>query len=222
MAASDKPSACVLYDMGADYAPAIAKRGHIHRFFLPMFLHDGFLHILFNVWSFWVFGFKVEKDLGLGLKPKIFYILILFISHFCGSLMSALFAPNSLSVGFSAAIYGLFAIFVVWFFMHFRQLGGFKNIFTIIILIMIVLMVVSLITPSDKVNAFGHLGGLFAGIMIAPLANKNDTEVSAVKWKRCQLGGLIILTVYLIVFTIVMFARKYGCESYNCAFICWV
>ncbi len=43
--------------------------------FISLFLHANFLHILGNLWSFWIFGNNVEDKLG-----KVRFILFLFVS----------------------------------------------------------------------------------------------------------------------------------------------
>ncbi len=44
---------------------------------ISLFLHANFLHIIGNLWSFWIFGNNVEDQLG-----KFIYVLFLFSSGF--------------------------------------------------------------------------------------------------------------------------------------------
>jgi membrane associated rhomboid family serine protease len=75
-----------------------------------MFLHGGFLHILFNMWSLYIFGDNVEDRLG-SMRYLIFYLV-------CGiaSGMSHLFLnwhSNVPTIGASGAIAGVMGAYFV-------------------------------------------------------------------------------------------------------------
>ncbi|MDO8447040.1 MAG: rhomboid family intramembrane serine protease [Deltaproteobacteria bacterium] len=73
-------------------------------FFTSMFLHGGWLHIIFNMWSLWIFGDNVEDRMG-HIRFLVFYVLCGIaagIMHLFTSLGSTL--PT---VGASGAIAGV-------------------------------------------------------------------------------------------------------------------
>src|SRR5688572_7526740 len=80
-----------------------------HNFYLwqvvtYIFLHGGFLHILFNMLSLWMFGSELESVWGARQFTKFFFI--------CGigaGLLMILFSPNSPvpTIGASGAVYGI-------------------------------------------------------------------------------------------------------------------
>jgi membrane associated rhomboid family serine protease len=77
--------------------------------FTSMFIHGGFLHLLFNMWSLFIFGDNVEDSLGKG-RFLLFYVL-------CGMTAAAaqvLIDPtNTLPmVGASGAIAGVLAAYL--------------------------------------------------------------------------------------------------------------
>lgn len=74
-----------------------------------MFLHGGWLHLILNMWTLWLFGPAVEDRLGV-LRYVIFYLA-------CGVLASithAVFNPSSSepALGASGAIAGLLGAYI--------------------------------------------------------------------------------------------------------------
>jgi len=56
-----------------EYASRIGVPGQIVPIFTSMFLHGGWLHLLGNMWTLWIFGDNVEDRLGK-LRYLIFYL----------------------------------------------------------------------------------------------------------------------------------------------------
>jgi membrane associated rhomboid family serine protease len=78
----------------ADYLPFVTN----------MFLHGGWLHLILNMWTLWLFGPAIEDQLGSGLYT-VFYLV-------CGTVASVthvLFNPGSTipALGASGAIAGV-------------------------------------------------------------------------------------------------------------------
>jgi membrane associated rhomboid family serine protease len=76
------------------------------------FLHGGWLHLILNMWTLWIFGPTVEDRLGSG-RYLLFYL-------FCGVLASAthaFFNPTSTvpALGASGAIAGVLGCYVRFF-----------------------------------------------------------------------------------------------------------
>src|SRR5439155_962569 len=76
------------------------------------FLHGGWLHIVANMWTLWIFGDNVEDEMG-SVRFAIFYLL-------CGSIagLAHLFTnPDSIvpSVGASGAIAGVLGAYLIFF-----------------------------------------------------------------------------------------------------------
>src|SRR5687768_11144153 len=75
-----------------------------------MFLHGGWIHLLGNLWFFWVFGNNVEDSMGRG-RFAMFYLL-------CGLAAVAahvFVAPRSIvpTVGASGAISGVMGAYLI-------------------------------------------------------------------------------------------------------------
>ena len=73
------------------------------RLVSSMFLHAGFMHIFFNMYSLYIVGPKVEDFFG-----KWKYTLIYLLSGISGGLLSIAMNDNVVTVGASGAIFGLF------------------------------------------------------------------------------------------------------------------
>lgn len=82
-------------------------QGQPWRLFTPMFLHFGFMHILFNLW--WL------KDLGTALErvfsSRYLLVFVLAIAAFSHVLEYAMSGPTQFG-GMSGVVYGLFAF--IW------------------------------------------------------------------------------------------------------------
>ena len=72
----------------------------VYRFFMPMFLHANFNHILSNSIGFFIFGSLMETILG---STK--FLMVYFVTGINGILFSSLITDN-VGVGASAAIFG--------------------------------------------------------------------------------------------------------------------
>jgi membrane associated rhomboid family serine protease len=77
-----------------------------------MFLHGGFLHILFNMWYLWIFGDNVEDRMGKG-----WFIVFYLAAGVAGDLAHALSDPTSAvpTIGASGAISGVLGAYVVFY-----------------------------------------------------------------------------------------------------------
>ena len=87
----------------ARYADATNLSDYL-SFVTNMFLHGGWLHLILNMWTLWLFGPPIEDQFGFGLFT-LFYL-------FCGivaSAMHVLFNPGSMipALGASGAIAGV-------------------------------------------------------------------------------------------------------------------
>lgn len=137
-----------------------------------MFLHGGFLHILFNMYALWLFGSMLERQWG----PKKFLIFYLACGLAAG-LAQMLLVSGGPAIGASGAIMGLLAAFayhypntefyilpipfaikakyLVAIYAAIDIFGGFSN-------------------SQDSVAHFAHLGGLIMGFILVLLWKNNN------------------------------------------------
>lgn len=147
----------VLLRFGA-IEPGLIIGGHeYYRLFTAMFLHGGISHLLYNMFSLYIFGTRIEDYYG-----RIRFLIIYILSGLAGSIFSVLFT-QSVSVGASGAIFGLVGAIAAWTYKSKGYLGG-LNSQTMAIYI---LVSVGFGFVNGKVDNFGHLGGLLAGALIS-------------------------------------------------------
>ncbi|KQS17505.1 rhomboid family intramembrane serine protease [Frigoribacterium sp. Leaf186] len=149
-----------------------------------MFVHGSFFHILFNMYSLYIFGAELERQLGRGRFAALY-----LISGIGGSAAVALLAPGSLVVGASGAIFGLMAAF----FVIARSLGG-RSI-QLLVLVGINLAI-GFIIPGIAWQA--HLGGIVVGGAIAFVFSKTrHRSKHAVQIAVLVAIGVIVLAALL-------------------------
>jgi membrane associated rhomboid family serine protease len=143
----------------AAWGPAIAA-GEWWRGLTAAFLHGGTMHILFNMYFLYIFGPRLESQVG-----SIAFSGIYLASAAGGSLATYLFGPeNTLSVGASGALFGLFG---AWLYAAYRQRGSAAGsaMFNQLGAILLINMALPLFIPNIDWRA--HLGGLVIGIVVA-------------------------------------------------------
>lgn len=130
--------------------------GEPWRLLTALFVHSqgSLLHILFNMFSLFIFGPLLEAMVG-----RVRFLALYLIAGLGGSVAVLLLAPYTPVVGASGAIFGLLgAYFVIQ-----RKLGG-NNVQ---LLIVIGLNLVIGFLPGTNIAWQAHLGGLVVGSAVA-------------------------------------------------------
>lgn len=156
-------------------------------FMTNMFLHGGWLHLIFNMWSLWVFAPAVEDRLGV-VRFTVFYLL----SGISASFAHAFFNPSSTipALGASGAIAGVIGCYVrmfplsrlivlvpIVFIPFFFEMPAI--IFALLWFVMqIIPGLVELILPPDSggVAWWAHIGGFVAGWVLAPFVRRKSAD----------------------------------------------
>lgn len=96
--------------MDADVSQAYSLAEKVYPFITSLFLHGGWLHIIGNMWSLWIFGDNVEDRLG----HKNFIIFYLFFG-LVASAVHIFSAPLSATptIGASGAVAGVMGAYLV-------------------------------------------------------------------------------------------------------------
>lgn len=141
-----------LYEKGALFGPYITNAPHqYYRLLTSGFLHDGLLHILFNMVFLYFVGAMLEPAIG-----RVNYVAIYFASLFAGSFGALLFSPDIATVGASGALFGLLGALMVV--SHFRGISIWQNGLGLTLVINVVF---SLTLPGISIG--GHIGGFVGG-----------------------------------------------------------
>ncbi|MBD3791561.1 MAG: rhomboid family intramembrane serine protease [Campylobacterales bacterium] len=149
----------VLVAFGALYGPLVFVYDEWWRLLSAMFLHGGMTHLLMNMFSLYIVGRPTEIYF-----EKRAFLAIYFFSGLIGAVASLAMHPQSVGVGASGAIFGLFGALAGFFLVHRERIGAqsklFMKNFGVIIALNVLL---GLSIPSIDMSA--HIGGLVAGVI---------------------------------------------------------
>lgn len=185
------PSPRKLLDLGALFPPAIALGHQYWRLLTPMFLHAGLIHLAFNSYALYLFGFLVEDAYG-----KVQFTTIYFIAGFLASVTSFAFGPPiAVGVGASGAIFGLLGAWVVFNYRRRTSPMASANLRWALMLIGLNI-ILGFSIPGIDVRA--HFGGLVAGALLgAVLEGFGPRHLRPL----VQVGGVVILVLAGIALT---------------------
>jgi len=140
--------------VGVNY---LISDGEWWRLLTPMFLHGGIMHLLFNMFSLFIFGPELEKIAG---KAR-FLTIYLLSGMFANIATFFLQPPEYASVGASGAIFGILGAFGALVYYTKRILPQLRQIILPIIGVSIVM---TFIQPN--INTTAHIAGLAVGFLI--------------------------------------------------------
>jgi rhomboid protease GluP len=146
--------------LGAKYAPLI-HAGQYWRLLTAGFLHGGFFHILMNSWSLFILVTEVEQFYGTS-RLIVAYVF----STFTGFLCSLLWSPAALSLGASAACFGMMGIMLAMGLRH-RADPLAQAVRAHYSQWLIIGIVLSLMPGIDMA---AHVGGFIGGLLVGWIA----------------------------------------------------
>lgn len=161
-----------LFTKGALFGPSITVGHQYYRLLTSGFLHDGFLHVLFNMWFLYVMGRILEPVVG-----RVNFLVIYFVSLLAGSFGALLFEPQAPTVGASGACFGILGALIV--IAHFRRISIWQSGLGLTLVINVVF---SLSVPGISIG--GHIGGLIGGaicgLLIVQLGERRRMPAAAI------------------------------------------
>lgn len=149
----------VLVAFGALYGPLIFVYDEWWRLLSAMFLHGGMTHLLMNMFSLYIVGRPAEIYF-----EKRAFLVIYFFAGLTGAVASLTMHPQSVGIGASGAIFGVFGALAGFFLIHRERIGAQSKVFMKNFGVIIALNVfLGLSVPSIDMSA--HIGGLAAGVI---------------------------------------------------------
>jgi len=140
--------------------------GEWWRLLTSMFLHGGIMHLILNISGLVIAAIFVEPLLG-----RKNYFILYILSGLCASLASIWWYPNTISVGASGAIFGLYGAILGLLLTNAFPEGGKKGISLMIGIYVGINLLWGLTGGID--NA-AHIGGLLSGGLIGIILYKLD------------------------------------------------
>ncbi|BCX82438.1 hypothetical protein MIT9_P2024 [Methylomarinovum caldicuralii] len=148
-------------------------------FLANLFLHGGWLHIIFNAWLLWIFGDNVEDRMGSG-RFLVYYLLCGLIAN--GVHMAINADATIAAVGASGAIAGVMAAYfylfphaqvIVWIF----PFPLFIPVPAILFLgLWVIFQAYQATTTGAGAAWWGHLGGFAAGFLLHRFFIRGETD----------------------------------------------
>jgi membrane associated rhomboid family serine protease len=136
------------------FGPLVAE-GEWYRLVGGAFLHAGLAHIAFNMVALYFLGRLLEPGIG---TPR--FVAVYVASLFGGAFGALLLSPDTLTIGASGAIFGIFgAAFVI------ARGRGLDSVASTIGVVLLFNLAFSL--GASHISLGGHLGGLAAGVLCA-------------------------------------------------------
>jgi len=156
-----------LVDLGALYGPLVVLKGEWWRLLSAMFLHGGVTHILMNMVSLYVVGRGAELYFS-----KTVYIILYLLSGLIGGVVSLHMHFESVAVGASGAIFGIFGALAGFLLARRDQItSGGREIIKDFAVILGLNLLLGLSIASVDMSA--HIGGLITGLIGGFVVSKN-------------------------------------------------
>jgi membrane associated rhomboid family serine protease len=168
----------------AMWPAAVVVEGDYYRLISAAFVHGGVFHILFNSWALYITGPYLERAFG-----HVRFVSLYLVSALGGSVLGYWIDPlNTLTVGASGAIFGLFGAMLV--------AGRRLNLDVRSIGVLVVLnLAITFLVPN--ISWTGHIGGLVTGAAVAgalAYAPKNNRTL----WQVLAIAGAAAVLVVLV------------------------
>lgn len=160
-----KPGTPALLAWGANSAASVVEDREYWRLLTATFLHNGWMHLTFNIVYLWRAGKQLSRRYG-----NAQFLLIYVASALAGSALSLHFsAQQSVAVGASGAVFGVLAARLVAGFRHRGELpqATGKNLLVKQGIFLICSLGLGLASPT--IDNAAHAGGLVAGVLLALL-----------------------------------------------------
>ena len=127
------------------------------RTLMPMFLHFGELHLLFNMLWLWYFGKQLEF-----IHPAWLFVSIIVVTSFASNVTQYLYTGYNNFGGMSGVVYGLLGYtWMIHQFMPRSKLVIDNKMF----IVFVVLLVAMEILAGSWIASAAHVGGLVSGLI---------------------------------------------------------
>ena len=153
----------VLHQLGALEPYAVVVQGQYWRLFTALFLHAGFVHLLFNLFALYVLGPPLERSIG-AVRFAICYLISGLISSGGVVVLTVIgIVQVAQLVGASGCIMGIVGAWAGFLLRH-RHAPHAKQRLGNVLMIVVIQTAFDLSTP--QVSMAAHLCGLFSGAVL--------------------------------------------------------
>ena len=156
------------------------KDGQYYRCVTSLFLHLSFMHLFDNTIFITLWGSIVSKMLGNKFSKMVYIWIFCGIS---GDFFSSIFAEdNTVCIGASTAIAGLFGVIIGFVILNWRRLDDYRypKSSVIIGVSIVIFMNLGWIFSGryHNVDTLAHVGGFFGGIFLGMMTADIPGEIT--------------------------------------------
>ena len=182
-------SSAVLVLFGGKYAPLIFQNDQWWRLITAGFLHGSLIHIAINMWVMFELVAEVEQFYGTS-RLVVMYI----VSTFTGFLLSLWWSPMSLSIGASAACFGLIGAMLA---IGLQRTNPLAQAIRSYYMKWAIYGLIFSFFPGLNIDIAAHVGGLVGGFAVGYITGFPGLPDSPRErfWK-ISAGLLIVITLY--------------------------
>ncbi len=173
-----------IYEHGALWGPFITHSHDYYRLLTAGFLHDGILHIAFNMVFLYVMGRMLEPVIG-----HLNFAVVYFVSLLAGSFGALLFQPQGITVGASGACFGVLGALMVV--AYYRGISIWQSGLGLTLVINIVFSL-SVAGISIGGHLGGFVGGAICGWLIVQLGERRQMTALAIA------GCLVVAAISVV------------------------
>jgi len=165
----------------------VIHRLFVWQLFTYLFLHGGWLHVIFNLFALWMFGSDLESLWGS--RKFLFYF---FLTGIGGGVLCVLLQPSSQAptIGCSGAIFGLLLAYGMTFperLIYLYMIIPIKAKWFVVIM-GVIEFVASYSDAGSGISHFAHLGGmLFGYLYLRGWSLPYRWQLQYHEWRRAQL-----------------------------------
>ncbi|CCG82061.1 putative Cell cycle control protein [Taphrina deformans PYCC 5710] len=152
-------TACTLSELCGNGVKAGATPNQWWRFIVPIFLHAGIVHIVFNLLVQLRLGAQIEMDLGAHILVPVY-----FAAGIGGFLFGGNFAGDGVtSTGASGAIFSIISLSLLDLLYHWGQIQAPRKGLLMLLADVIISFFLGLLPGVDN---FSHIGGFIIGMLL--------------------------------------------------------
>lgn len=184
------PTARTLFYWGGNLRPAFVA-GEWWRLVSYMFLHAGFLHILMNGIALLYIGMYLEPLIG-----KLRFASAYILTGICAGLLSIWVHSNSVGVGASGAIFGMYGVFLSLLVTKYIKKSLRRTMLRSILFFVLLNLLYGMQGNTD--NA-AHIGGLLSGIAIGYVMSPGIISHAPLRRQALIVAALTVAVAGLVV-----------------------